>query len=194
MHDIEPYFRWRGDYIADEDPKSPFYGRLYSEFEYSNKIYNHYIHPQWDEFGSLTLYTKILFVDYEEQFAIFEMIGEWNDAIYNDIMYFKRNLINELIDESIFKYIIICDNVLNFHASDDSYYEEWYEDIKEENGWICFINTFKHVEDEMKSAMLQYFINFGENYNDINWRIFTPNNLFLMIENYVHTGVKRLRY
>ena len=140
------------------------------------------------------LYTKILFVDYEEQFAIFEMIGEWNDAIYNDIMYFKRNLINELIDESIFKYIIICDNVLNFHASDDSYYEEWYEDIKEENGWICFINTFKHVEDEMKSAMLQYFINFGENYNDINWRIFTPNNLFLMIENYVHTGVKRLRY
>lgn len=194
MHDIEPYFRWRGDYIADEDPKSPFYGRLYSEFEYSNKIYNHYIHPQWDEFGSLTLYTKILFVDYDEQFAIFEMIGEWNDAIYNDIMYFKRNLINELIDESIFKYIIICDNVLNFHASDDSYYEEWYEDIKEENGWICFINTFKHVEDEMKSAMLQYFINFGENYNDINWRIFTPNNLFLMIENYVHTGVKRLRY
>lgn len=194
MHDIEPYFRWRGDYIADEDPKSPFYGRLYSEFEYSNKIYNHYIHPQWDEFGSLTLYTKILFVDYDEQFAIFEMIGEWNDAIYNDIMYFKRNLINELIDESIFKFIIICDNVLNFHASDDSYYEEWYEDIKEDNGWICFINTFKHVEDEMKSAMLQYFINFGENYNDINWRIFTPNNLFLMIENYVHTGVKRLRY
>lgn len=194
MHDIEPYFRWRGDYTADEDPKSPFYGRLYSEFEYSNKIYNHYIHPQWDEFGSLTLYTKILFVDYDEQFAIFEMIGEWNDAIYNDIMYFKRNLINELIDESIFKFIIICDNVLNFHASDDSYYEEWYEDIKEDNGWICFINTFKHVEDEMKSAMLQFFINFGENYNDINWRIYTPNNLFLMIENYVHTGVKRLRY
>jgi len=194
MHDIEPYFRWRGDYTADEDPKSPFYGRLYSEFEYSNKIYNHYIHPQWDEFGSLTLYTKILFVDYDEQFAIFEMIGEWNDAIYNDIMYFKRNLINELIDESIFKFIIICDNVLNFHASDDSYYEEWYEDIKEDNGWICFINTFKHVEDEMKSAMLQFFINFGENYNDINWRIYTPNNLFLMIENYVHSGVKRLRY
>jgi len=194
MHDIEPYFRWRGDYTADEDPKSPFYGRLYSEFEYSNKIYNHYIHPQWDEFGSLTLYTKILFVDYDEQFAIFEMIGEWNDAIYNDIMYFKRNLINELIDESIFKFIIICDNILNFHASDDSYYEEWYEDIKEDNGWICFINTFKHVEDEMKSAMLQFFINFGENYNDINWRIYTPNNLFLMIENYVHSGVKRLRY
>ena len=194
MHDIEPYYRWRGDYIAEEDSRSPFYGREYSEFEFTNKIYNHYIHPQWDEFGSLTLYTKILFVDYEDQFAVFEMIGEWNDAIYNDIMYFKRNVINELIDASIFRYIIICENVLNFHSSDDSYYEEWYEDIKDEGGWICFINTYKHVEDEMKSGLLQYFVNFGEIFSDINWRPLAPNILFQLIDQYIHSGFKKLRY
>ena len=180
MHDIEPYFRWRGDYIADEDPKSPFYGRLYSEFEYSNKIYNHYIHPQWDEFGSLTLYTKILFVDYEEQFAIFEMIGEWNDAIYNDIMYFKRNLINELIDESIFKYIIICDNVLNFHASDDSYYEEWYEDIKDAGGWIVGINFLFQAIDDFKSARITHYVTFM----DVdNWRTLKPEHFYQQVDN-----------
>ena len=29
---------------------------------------------------------KILFADYEQNFAIIELIGEWNDAIENDIM------------------------------------------------------------------------------------------------------------
>jgi len=47
MQDIEPYYRWRDLYIADEDELSPFYGREYSEFEYTNTIYNYYIHPQW---------------------------------------------------------------------------------------------------------------------------------------------------
>ena len=86
MQDIEPYYRWRDLYIADEDELSPFYGREYSEFEYTNTIYNYYIHPQWDDFGSSTLYLKVLFVDYEIGYAIIEMIGEWNDAINNDIM------------------------------------------------------------------------------------------------------------
>ncbi len=85
MHEIEPYFNWRHLYIADEDVKSPFYGRTYSEFEFTQTVYNFYIHPQWDDFGSSTLYIKILFADYETGFAIIEMIGEWNDAIENDI-------------------------------------------------------------------------------------------------------------
>ena len=70
MQDIEPYYRWRDLYIASEDEQSPFYGREYSEFEYTNTIYNYYIHPQWDDFGSATLYMKVLFVDYDKGFAI----------------------------------------------------------------------------------------------------------------------------
>jgi hypothetical protein len=52
MHDIEPYYHWRDRYVAAEDKESPFYGRQYSEFEFSQQIYNYYIHPQWDDFGS----------------------------------------------------------------------------------------------------------------------------------------------
>ncbi|MBK7182072.1 MAG: hypothetical protein IPH89_03595 [Bacteroidetes bacterium] len=47
MQDIEPYYNWRHHYIASEDERSPFYEREYSEFEYTNAIYNYLIHPQW---------------------------------------------------------------------------------------------------------------------------------------------------
>ena len=81
MHDIEPYYHWRHLYTAEADPRSIFFGRTYSEFEFSQTVYNYYIHPQWDEFGSKTLYLKILYADYDSKFAIIELIGEWNDAI-----------------------------------------------------------------------------------------------------------------
>ena len=78
MHDLEPHFRWRDQYIAAADKRSPFYGRTYNEFQYGLQLYNFYLHPQWDEFGSNTLYAKILFVDYDEGYALIELMGEWN--------------------------------------------------------------------------------------------------------------------
>jgi hypothetical protein len=147
MQDIEPYYNWRHLYIASEDPRSPFFGRDYSEFEYSNTIYNFYIHPQWDDINSETLYIKILFVDYDEKYAIIELIGEWNDAINNDIMLLKRDIVDELNYNGINKYIVIGENVLNFHNSDDSYYEEWFED-NGTDGWIAFVGFRDHVLKE----------------------------------------------
>jgi hypothetical protein len=178
MHDIEPYFKWRDLYISSEDRLSPFYGKTYSEFEFTSKIYNYYIHPQWDDFGSTTLYLKVIYVDYNEGYTIIELIGEWNDALYNDIMFLKRDVIDLMIKEGIQKYILICDNVLNFHSSDDCYYEEWYEDIKDSEGWICMVNTFDHVIQELKRTRLQYYVNFGSQYNDIDWRRKTPDNAY----------------
>ena len=98
MHLVEPYFHWRNLYVASEDEASPFHGRDYSEFEFGNRIYNFYIHPQWDHIGSPTLYIKILYVDYEFGFSIIEMIGEWNDTIENDIMTLKRDIIDQMIN------------------------------------------------------------------------------------------------
>ena len=140
MHEIEPYYNWRHLYTAEEDEDSPFYGREYSEFEFSNTVYNYYIHPQWDEFGSRTLYMKLLFADYELNYVIIELIGEWNDAVENDIMQMKREVIDLMIPKGIYKFILITENVLNFHSSDQDYYEEWYDDIKDEGGWIVSIN------------------------------------------------------
>lgn len=183
MHDIEPYFRWRDDYDASLDKKSPFYGRTYDEFYFTQKVYNYFIHPQWDSFGSATLYMKILFADYDEGFAIFELIGEWNDCLYNDIMYLKRDVADELIQHGIHKFIIIGENVLNFHASDDSYYEEWYDDVKDEGGWICLLNLLRHVEEEMDDARLQYYVHFGDRFNELNWRSLSPKGLHDKVEN-----------
>src|SRR5438270_1407444 len=126
MHDIEPFYNWRHIYVSEEDERSPFYGRDYSEFEYSNTIYNYYIHPQWDDFGSQTLYMKVLFADYEQKYAIIEFIGEWNDAINNDIMFLKREIVENMMGFGINKFILIGENVMNFQASDDCYYEEWF--------------------------------------------------------------------
>src|SRR5690349_19582946 len=124
MHDIEPFYNWRHIYTSEEDPRSPFYGRGYSEFEYSQTVYNYYIHPQWDDFGSRTLYLKVLIADYDEGYAVIEMLGEWNDAVENDIMELKREVLEKFMRGHIHKFILITENVLNFHSSDAEYYEE----------------------------------------------------------------------
>lgn len=193
MQDIEPFFRWRDQYITSEDMRSPFYGTQNSEFQYTNAIYNYYIHPQWDDMDSETLYLKILFVDYIEQYAIIEFIGEWNDAIQNDIMYLKRKVIEKLMKHHIKYFVLILDNVLNFHSSDDCYYEEWYEEVSEEGGWIVMLGTMNHVEDELKQCGLQHFIHFGSDLNDIVWRRLDAPGLIYAVHKTLQAQVKRLR-
>jgi hypothetical protein len=187
MQDIEPYYNWRHLYIASEDDLSPFYDRSYNEFEYDKQIYNFYIHPQWDDIGSETLFIKILFVNYDTGFAIIELLGEWNDCINNDVMVLKREIIDLLIAEGINKYILIGENVLNFHASDESYYEEWNEDI--EDGWVAFLNFRKHVLTEFQRSNIDYYILLGGNINEVSWRTYEPNALYQKIDNLV---MKRL--
>ena len=177
MHTIEPFYNWQHLYVAAEDPDSPFYGREYSEFEYTNTIYNFYIHPQWDDIGSETLYIKILFVDYDEKYAVLELIGEWNDAINNDIMLLKRDFMDELNYFGINKYILIGENVLNYHNSDDSYYEEWFED-NGDDGWIVLLNFRDHVLKEFKKAGLDYYFISGGELDDFDWRKFSPGQVF----------------
>ena len=102
MHTIEPYYNWQYLYNSETDELSPYYGEEHSLFEFSNTVYNFYVHPQWDAFGSENLYLKILFVDYEDGYCIIEMIGEWNDAIINDSMTLKRNIIDVMIKQKIY--------------------------------------------------------------------------------------------
>ena len=183
MHDIEPYYNWRHLYTAEEDSFSPFYEREYSEFEFTNAIYDHLIHPQWDEIGSPTLFIKILYVDYDEKFAIIELFGEWNDAINNDIMIFKRDIVERMMEQGIDKFILIGDNVLNFHASDDCYYQEWFDDVEE--GWIVALNFRDHVLQEFSKNNIDYYLTFGGELNDSRWRTYNPNQLFLGIEDVI---------
>jgi hypothetical protein len=179
MHNIEPFYNWIKLYSSQNDSRSPFFGREYSEFEFSQTIYNYYIHPQWDFFGSNTLYIKIIFIDYETGYAIIEMIGEWNDAINNDIMWLKREVIEMLAEEGIDKYILIGENVLNFHSSDDCYYEEWFEETEE--GWIAAINFREQVHSEWRQIGIDNYIVYGGELDEIGWRTMSPNQLYTLI-------------
>ncbi len=180
MQDIEPYYAWREIYVASEDERSPFYGRVYSEFEYEHTIYNYYIHPQWDDIGSNTLYLKTLYTDYDRGFAVLELIGEWNDAINNDIMTLKRDIIDEMIRQGIHKFVLIGENVLNFHASDDCYYSEWFDDVPE--GWIAAVNFRGHVRQEFEKHNIDYYFTFGGELDQLPWRTFGPVQLYSRID------------
>lgn len=182
MHTIEPYWKWRDFYTAEEDEKSPFYGKEYSEFEYSDTIYNFYIHPQWDSFGAETLYLKLLYANYKTGAAIIEFIGEWNDCTQNTIETLKRDFIDILLHQGISKYVLIGENVLEFFSSDSEYYEEWYDDIKDNAGWIIAINFREHVLAEMRQANIHHYININERYATINWRSYKPFHLISFLD------------
>jgi hypothetical protein len=179
MHEIEPFYNWEKYYRAEEDPRSPFYGRTYADY-YEDTIYGYYIHPLWDNIGSETLYIKILFVNYELKFAILEMFGEWNDTLHNDIMYLKRYVIDKLNHQNINQYILIGENVFNFHGSDDCYYEEWFEDV--EDGWIAAINFRDFVEREFTKYHLDYYINYGGTLQIDNWRTMKPQQFYEIVK------------
>ena len=187
MHFIEPFYNWRGYYIASEDENSPFYEREYSEFEFDKRIYNYLIHPQWDHFGSTTLFLKVLYSDYDAGYSIIEFIGEWNDAIENDIMVLKRDVIEPMMNNGIHKFILIGENVLNFHSSDDCYYEEWFEEVEE--GWIATINFHEHVVKEFIAANIDQYFVFGGELEEIEWRTYLPTNLFAKVESLVNKRI-----
>lgn len=176
MHDIEPHYNWQNNYIPENDKNSPYFGKHINRNFYSNTIYGYLIHPAWDEFGSETLYLKILYADYQSAFVIIEMLGEWNDCINNDIMFLKRKVIDKFLKSGIDKFIIIGENVLNFHFSGDEYYEEWFQDV--EDGWIAFINFRQHILNEFSKINIDFFVNYGGDLDNLAWRKYSPLKLF----------------
>lgn len=183
MHEIEPFYNWNKYYDVSNDEYSPFYGKEYNYDLYQDTIYGYYIDPAWDFMGSETLYLKILYADYDKGYAVIEFIGEWNDAIYNDIMHLKRNIVEHMVEKGINKFILIGENVLNFHGSDDCYYEEWFEDV--ENGYIAAINFRDFVMEEWEKYNIDSFINFGGSLEISNWRTMPPQSFFELVDRLV---------
>ncbi|MFZ9695529.1 MAG: hypothetical protein ACO3AY_06620 [Chitinophagaceae bacterium] len=186
MHTLEPFYNWRHLYVSENDKRSPFYKREYSEFEFSQTIYNYFIHPQWDDFGSRTLYLKVLLADYEEGFAIIELIGEWNDAIENDIMELKWEVLEKFMAQGIYRFILISENVLNFHSDNLDYYEELEEELRDNNGWIACLNLPPSTRLEFERAKINRYLSILELYD---WRTYTPFHLLAKLES---MGVRRI--
>ena len=185
MHTLEPYYAWRNHYVASNDPRSPFLTGPTASLS---------TRPKSTITSSIRSGTPSTrppcfaksFVDYDERFAIIEFIGEWNDCLYNDIMQLKREVIDVLMAEGIHRYILIGENVLNFHFSDDCYYEEWFDEVTEDDGWIALLNFREHVIDDMKAIDLDSYFVLGGELSELGWRTFSPANLYQRIDDCVN--------
>lgn len=178
MHTLEPFYNWQHLYLSEQDRRSPFFGRQYSEFEFSQTVYNYYIHPQWDEFGSRTLYLKVLMADYETGYAVIELLGEWNDAVENDIMTLKRDVLEIFMKQDISKFILIGENVLNFHSDTTDYYEEWAEELEEMGGWAVCLNLPDQSRREFERAHIDHYM---ELHDLPDWRTYRPVHLLTKV-------------
>jgi hypothetical protein len=145
-------------------------------------MYDFVIHPDWDDIGCETLFVKVLFVDYTEGSAVIELLGEWNDALHNDVMEFKRRVADPLLAEGIVRFVLVGDNLLNFHAEEPDYYAEWAEEVEEEGGWIVGLNFRDHVADEVARARLGRYIWTGPRFRLASWRAQDPLRLCQAVE------------
>jgi len=193
MHQIDPYFRWNEYYSSENDIHSPFYGKEYNYELYSETIYGYYIDPSWDYMGSETLYIKILYSHHEKKFTIIELIGEWNDALNNDVMHLKRNIIDHLIKKGVKYFILIGENVLNFHGSDDCYYEEWFEELEDgmedAPGWIAAVNFRDFIIDEWGQFNIDNFIHSGGSLQINDWRTFNPIQFYNHVDGLIQRRI-----
>ena len=180
MHLIEPYAGWHKYYDSSEDSQSPFHGKEYNFDLYSETIYGYYIDPAWDSFGSETLYLKTLYADYDVGFVVIEFIGEWNDTLYNDIMTLKRDFLELLMQEGINKFILIGENIFNFHGSDDLYYEEWFEEVEE--GWIAAVNFPDFIQQEFRKYRIDMYVNMGGTLQIDQWRTLHPLRFYELVD------------
>ena len=178
MHLLEPYGRWTALYQGDLDRWNPL-ARQERPVEGYHLLYDHLLHPDWDSLGSETLYVKVLFADYTLEFAVIELMGEWNDALSNDVMWLKRELVDPLLAAGIQKFVLIGENVLNFHGDDDAYYEEWAEDL--EDGWLIGMGFREHICLDWDQQGLQRYMHYGESWTDPSWRTRHPVQLYWMI-------------
>ncbi|MFH0896215.1 MAG: hypothetical protein V2A54_17415, partial [Bacteroidota bacterium] len=100
---------------------------------------------------------------------------------HNDIMLLKREIMDVLIDTGINKFILIGENVMIFHSDTDDYYQEWFDDV--EDGWIALVNFRDQVIKDFENANLDYYFAMGGKLNNLDWRTWTPQQMFENVSN-----------
>jgi F0F1-type ATP synthase gamma subunit len=90
-----------------------------------------------------------------------------------------------MMQQGVSKFILIGENILNFHSSDDSYYEEWFEEVNDSDGWIALMNVREHVLSDINSANIDSYFVLGGKLNEVRWRTMNPDQLFESVERHV---------
>ena len=77
------------------------------------------------------------------------------------------------------------------HHSDDACYEEWFDEVVDQDGWIALLNFREHVLADMQGIDLDSYFVLGGELNELGWRTFTPGQLFQRIDDCVeqHWGL-----
>ena len=112
--------------------------------------------------------------------------------MHNDSMFLKRELVDAMVEEQIYRFIFIAENVLNFHGDETDYYEEWYDDLQEYQGWAVVLNLQPHVLEEMQETRLDDYLHLGTLFNDINWRPHEPARIYEAIEGVLSQETRRI--
>ena len=95
-------------------------------------------------------------------------------------MTLRREITDNLYKAGITKFILVAENVLNFHSSDDSYYEEWKEQLQDDNGWVVIVDMPEQSKYDFKKARLTNYIELMEL---PQWRTLKPEFVFQLIDN-----------
>ena len=69
---------------------------------------------------------------------------------------------------------------------------KWYDDVKDDGGWICVINSYDHVLKEMEKYRLYYYMKMGQQYNEMTWRAQKPDFIVQAIEELMHQKQKSI--
>ena len=84
-------------------------------------------------------------------------------------------------------FIFIAENVLNFHSSDDSYYEEWREQLEDDNGWVVILNMPEQSKYDFKRARLTHYVELVEMEQ---WRTLKPELIYQTIQQFINMRLK----
>jgi hypothetical protein len=69
--------------------------------------------------------------------------------------------------------------VLNFHSSDDSYYEDWREQVEDLGGWIVILNMPEQSQYDFVRARLN---NYATLMDFPQWRTLKPELVFQQVD------------
>ncbi|MCB9233679.1 MAG: hypothetical protein H6581_18625 [Bacteroidia bacterium] len=152
---------------------------MHNLFDYDRSIYNYLAHPQWDEINSENLLVKILFADYERQYAVLELLGDWNDLYQNDFKLLAENCLTYLVDEGINQIILIVENVFNTYLGEDDYYEAMQDELGD--GWICLLRPREQMKMEIEQYGIDRYLFWSPALDEIRWRKLKPLQLFEIV-------------
>ena len=94
-------------------------------------------------------------------------------------MELKREVLDKLMAEGIVKFILIAENVFNFHSGDKDYYEELYDELSDEDGWAVLINFNPAAQHDFLLRKLNRYIELME---ISAWRTYKPEHFFQFID------------